>query len=108
MELPGLSVVIPNFNHAQYLPRCLEAILAQSVQPQKFLVIDDASTDDSIQVIESYAHRFPHLRLVRNERNQGVTPTINRELQVAMDDFVCFGADGLLPSLDGGLIPLDG
>lgn len=101
MELPGLSVVIPNYNHAQYLPRCLEAIFAQSVQPQEILVIDDASTDDSIQVIESYARRFPHLRLIRNERNQGVIPTINRGLQMAAGDLFYSAAadDNILPGL---------
>ncbi len=99
MELPRLSVIIPNYNHAQYLPQCLEAMLAQSIQPQEILVIDDASTDNSVEVIEDYAARHPRVRLVRNERNQGVLPNINRGLNAATADYVYFAAadDFILP-----------
>ena len=99
MGKQNLSVIIPNYNHARYLPRCLDAVIEQSVQPSEILVIDDGSTDDSIRVIESYARRFSHLRLVRNELNQGVVPTINRGLQIAASEYVYFSAadDFILP-----------
>jgi len=54
MNAPGLSVIVPNYNHARCLPRCLDALLAQSVPAGEILVIDDASTDDSVRIIESY------------------------------------------------------
>jgi hypothetical protein len=99
MELPSLSVVIPNFNHAQYLPRCLDALLAQSVQPREILVIDDCSTDDSVKLIEGYATKHPHVRLIRNEKNLGVIPNLNHGLRLASSDYVYFAAadDFVLP-----------
>ncbi len=99
MPTADLSVVIPNFNHAHYLPRALDAILAQSVQPRELLVVDDASTDDSVRVLEDYARRFPHLRLVRNERNLGVVGAMNRGAQLAVGRFLGFAAadDYVLP-----------
>lgn len=99
MNAPGLSVIIPNYNHAQHLSQCLDAMLGQSVQTGEILVIDDASTDDSVPIIESYARRFPQLRLIRNPRNQGVIPTINHGLHVATHEYVYFGAadDFILP-----------
>src|SRR5262245_27676203 len=64
-----LSVVIPNYNHAPYLPRCLGALLSQSVLPREIIVLDDASTDNSVAVVKCLAGRSPLIRLVRNEQN---------------------------------------
>ncbi len=70
--------VFRTYNHARYLPQVLESVLTQSVRPLEVLVLDDASTDDSVQVIQQYAARDPLVRLVRNERNLGVVATLNR------------------------------
>lgn len=99
MNAPGLSVIILNHNHAQNLSQCLDTMLGQSVQAGEILVIDDASTDDNAPIIESYARRFPQLRLIRNPCNQGVVSTIDHGLQVAVHEYVYFGAadDFILP-----------
>src|SRR5882762_4010768 len=99
IRLPSLSVVVLNYNHAEYLPRSLGAILGQSVQPLEILVMDDASTDNSIEVIENLGRQHPHIRLHRNERNLGVVPNINRGIDLAMGDYVLSAAadDELVP-----------
>lgn len=98
-SLPTLSVVVPNFNHAQYLPRCLNALLSQSVPPLEILVIDDASTDDSVQIAEAYERRHANVRLIRNETNQGVVVNLNRGLEYAGGERVYFASadDMVLP-----------
>lgn len=108
MNLPRASVVIPNYNHAKFLPRCLDALLHQSVPPHEVIVIDDASKDDSLEVLEAYARRYPLLRVVRNEQNKGVCFTLNRGLDLAQGDYVCFPAadDEVLPGLFEHLLPL--
>ena len=97
--MPSLTACIPNYNHSQYLPEALDAVLAQSRPPDEFLVLDDASTDNSVEIIESYAARCPYLRLVRNERNLGVVRSLDRLLRMAQGDYVYFGAadDYVLP-----------
>ncbi|HEX4612793.1 MAG TPA: glycosyltransferase family 2 protein, partial [Urbifossiella sp.] len=99
MPTADLSVVMPNYNHARYLPRALDAIFAQSVLPREVVVVDDASTDNSVAVLEGYARRFPHLRLVRNERNLGVVGAMNRGAQLALGRYLGFAAadDYVLP-----------
>jgi glycosyltransferase involved in cell wall biosynthesis len=99
MSLPRLSVIIPNYNHARELPRSLDAILAQSVLPTEILVMDDASTDHSLEVLDAYARRSPLLRVHRGERNHGVCAVMNRGLELAAGDFVSFPAadDEVLP-----------
>lgn len=92
MATPRLSVIIPNFNHGKYLPRSVGAVLRQSVQPLEILVVDDASTDDSVAVVESIAREQPIVRLHRNERNLGVIANMNRSLDLARGDYLLLAA----------------
>lgn len=72
MTGPTLSVVMPNYNHAHYLPRSIKAIAEQTRPPDEFLILDDASTDNSVEIIAAHAERYPCIRLIRNQRNAGV------------------------------------
>jgi glycosyltransferase involved in cell wall biosynthesis len=75
---PTVSVVLPNYNHARFIGGALSALAGQTKPADEIIVIDDASTDDSISVIEGFRRVLPQLRLLRNERNIGVNPTLNR------------------------------
>jgi len=101
MNLPTLSVVIPNYNHGHLLPRCLDSILTQSVQATEIMIIDDGSTDNSVEIVEQWIKKHPSIRLLRNERNMGVVYTVNRALDLAAGDFVHFPAadDVVMPGL---------
>lgn len=97
--VPALSVILPNYNHAEYLPRALDALLSQGLPPAEIIVVDDCSTDGSRDTIGRYADRHPSIRLLPNERNVGVIPTLSRGLGEARGQFVYFGAadDFVLP-----------
>jgi glycosyltransferase involved in cell wall biosynthesis len=99
MKLPTLSVVIPNFNHAKYLPRCLNALLSQSVRPDEILIVDDASTDNSVEVIREFAQKHSFIRLLQNDQNRKVMFTTNRGIDAATGEFVFLQAadDNVLP-----------
>jgi glycosyltransferase involved in cell wall biosynthesis len=99
MNLPTLSVIIPNYNHAQLLPQCLNALLSQSVQPREIIVIDDGSTDNSVEVIRGFASQHPVIKLLQNDKNRGVTFTVNRGIDSAVGAFVYLQAsdDVILP-----------
>ena len=101
MKRPTLSIVVPNYNHGHYLPECLDSILSQSWPPDELIVIDDASTDNSVAVIERYRQQHPQMRLHRNERNRGVLWNLNWGMTQATGDFIYFPAadDVLLPGL---------
>jgi hypothetical protein len=96
---PTVSVVMSNYNYARFLPQALEAILAQSYRPKEIIIIDDASTDHSVAVIEQFACQEPLIRFIRNERNMGILHNLTRLLELASGDYL-YGAasdDKVLP-----------
>ena len=89
-----LSVIMPNHNHAALLPRAVEAALSQSRPPHELIVVDDASTDDSVRVLDELRARHPAVRLVRRETNGGVLEAFHTGLEHASGDwFYGAGAD---------------
>ena len=101
MSRPSLSVIVPNYNHGRYLREAVAAIAAQSYPPAEILVVDDASTDDSLAVLEELRRGDPRIQYLRNESNRGVIATLNRGLENVSGDYVmCAGADDkVLPGL---------
>jgi hypothetical protein len=70
--MPKVSVIIPNYNHARYLAQRLDSVLNQSFQDFEIIVLDDASNDDSLRVLERYLGQ-DKLTFHFNERNSGNT-----------------------------------
>ena len=98
-EAPTLSVLFPNYNDARFLPEQLNSMLQQSYRPKEIIIIDDASTDNSVEVIEAFIAKEPRIRLMRNERNMGVEHNINRLIGEATGDYLYLSAadDMVLP-----------
>jgi len=72
MEVPAVSVIIPLYNAEKYIAECLDSILLQTFQDFEVIVVDDCSTDKSIEIVESYREKFGgRLRLARTETNSG-------------------------------------
>lgn len=75
-KFADLTVVIPNYNYGKYLPMRIESILNQTVKPKEIILLDDNSTDDSIEVVKpllevarkTYGIKY---RIIRNNDNQG-------------------------------------
>ena len=101
MNPPRLSVLIPVFNAAAFLPECLESVLAQDLQDMEILLGDNCSSDRSREIIASYAARDQRIRWWKNPENLGMAGNLNRCLDEAMGDYVkCIMADDKLASSD--------
>lgn len=92
MTRPTLSVVMPNYNHARYLPTAIEELLTQSRPPDELLVLDDASTDNSLEVLRELAARHRVIRVISLERNSGVLAAHRRLFAEARGDYLYAGA----------------
>ncbi|MDP3722460.1 MAG: glycosyltransferase family 2 protein [Candidatus Omnitrophota bacterium] len=78
---PRVTVLLPVYNGMPYLAEAIESVLAQTFTDFELLIIDDASTDESVACIQRYPD--PRIRLVRNERNMGQVWSLNRGLVLA-------------------------
>jgi glycosyltransferase involved in cell wall biosynthesis len=98
MNNPLVSIIIPTYNRAEYLDRAVQSALSQTYNNIEVIVVDDASTDNTAQVVRSFESE--KLRYIRNEENIGAPRTRNRGLQEANGEFVNFldDDDELLPT----------
>lgn len=87
-----ISVLIPNFNHGNYLGLQLDSMLEQTRLPDEIIIIDDASTDNSLEVIEKYVKKYAFIKLIKNKNNHGVEYNINKLLDHAKGDYVFLSA----------------
>jgi len=92
MKNSTVSVVIPNYNHAHFLENAIRSYLRQTHQPLEIIVVDDGSTDNSIEVVEKMAQAVSHIYLIRLPRNLGVNKAIAEGLNRAQGDYVVFTA----------------
>ena len=88
MTQATLSVVIPNFNHGHYIKEAVESVMDQSFQPLEVILVDDASTDDSLAVAGELADLHSQVRVVKNESNLGAVPTTSRGIRHASGNYV--------------------
>ncbi|MFQ5576080.1 MAG: glycosyltransferase family 2 protein [Anaerolineae bacterium] len=77
---PTLSVIIPNWNGARYLPTCFNALARQTYPALQTILVDNASTDNSIQLTQN---TFPWVNIIRLPRNLGLTGALNRGIRQA-------------------------
>lgn len=86
MVAPRVTVLMPVYNAEPFLREAIDSILAQSFRPFEFLIIDDGSTDSSAEIVSSY--RDPRIRLVRNQKNLGITATLNKGIALASCELI--------------------
>ncbi len=87
-RMPTVSVVVPNYNYARFMEARLSCIAGQSIRLHEIIVLDDASTDDSLDVLERLAARFD-MRVIANTANSGsVCRQWLRGVQAASGDLV--------------------
>ena len=87
---PLVSIIVPNYNHARYLKERLDSIYNQTYRHFEVILLDDCSTDGSVEVLKEYARKYPeNTRLVANEHNSGkVFHQWNKGLELARGEFV--------------------
>jgi glycosyltransferase involved in cell wall biosynthesis len=96
-EAPLLGVVVPVYDVADYLPECLDSVLAQSHDRLDVVVVDDGSPDASGEIAEQYAARDPRVRVVHID-NRGLGAARNEGLRHVRGDYVGFAdSDDVVP-----------
>lgn len=84
--MPEVSVLMPAYNRAGIIAQAIESVLTQTFSDFELLVIDDGSTDETVEVVQRYDD--PRIRLVRHDVNRGQTPTRNHGLELANGRYI--------------------
>lgn len=84
-----VSVLIPVYNVAQYLPKCLDSIVNQTYQQLQVVVVDDGSSDNSLSIVKDYAAKYPFVEVYHQE-NAGVAAARNNLLSHVKGDYILF------------------
>jgi len=95
-----VAIVLSNFNHGLYLRQSLGGICGQTRAADEIIVIDDGSTDDSVDIVREFADRHSTLQLLQNPHNIGLQASIARVLPLVTADYLVWTAsdDRLLPA----------
>ena len=102
---PKISVIVPAYNNAPWLPRCLDSILAQTYENLEVIAVNDGSTDDTARVLDAYAEKDARVRAIHKE-NGGVTSARLRGVEESAGDWIGFvdGDDFIEPQMYADLM----
>lgn len=84
-----ISVIIPVYNVAPYLAKCLDSVLAQTMSDIEVICVNDGSTDNSGKILQDYAAKDRRVKII-NQNNQGISAARNAGLKVVQSDYVMF------------------
>lgn len=90
LETPKVSVIVPVYNVEQYLPRCLDSLINQTLKELEIVIVNDGSPDGSQQIIDSYQKQYPTKIKALKKENGGLSDARNFGLDNANGEFIAF------------------
>ena len=88
--MPKISVIIPVYNVEKYLRQCLDSVINQTFKDLEIICVNDASTDNSLCILEEYAQKDNRIVIFQNEKNSGLGLTRNHGLKYATGEYIHF------------------
>ena len=90
---PLISLVLPVYNGARYLPLALDSIFAQSFTDFELIAVDDCSTDATPAILADYAARHPNMRVLTNQANSKLPASLNNGFRAARGRWFSWTSD---------------
>lgn len=85
-----VSIITPNYNCGRFIAQTIESVLMQTYKNWEMIIVDDCSTDDSIQIAMFYAQKDKRIKILCNETNSGAAISRNRAIEIANGEFIAF------------------
>lgn len=86
---PKLSIITPVYNGASFIGSCIENVIAQNCPQAEHIILDACSTDNTVDIIRSYAERYPHIRWI-SEKDKGQSDAMNNGIALARGTILSF------------------
>ncbi len=80
---PTVSIGLPVYNGSRFIRKAIDSMLAQTLTDFELIIVDNASTDDTVEICREYAQRDERVRLIENEKNLGAAPNFNKAFHLA-------------------------
>lgn len=88
MSRPVISIIMPVYNGEKYLRESIDSILSQTFTDFELLVVNDGSTDGSVEIIQYYEKQDPRVKLIHNRLGKGIAGALNTGLSVSKGDYL--------------------
>lgn len=89
IDIAKVSVIVPVYNSEKYLDRCIKSILNQKLEDMEVILVNDGSTDKSLEIIKKYAKESDRIKII-NKPNKGVSSARNSGIDAAGGDYIGF------------------
>ena len=84
-----ISLILPVYNVEEYIKECLESILCQTYKDYQLIVVDDGSTDKSLDIVYSFEKKFKNINILK-QRNKGVSEARNLALDYVKGEYILY------------------
>ena len=85
-----MSIITPLYNGEEFIKDAVESVLAQTYENWELLVIDDGSADNGYNIVKEYSDKDKRIKLLKNEKNSGVTKTRNKGIESSKGRYIAF------------------
>lgn len=93
MTTPEISIVLPTYNGSALLPRAIESCLAQTFQNFELIIVDDCSTDNTLEIAQAFAKKDSRIKVCPNATNQKLPASLNKGFAAATGKFLTWTSD---------------
>ncbi|MFL5747110.1 MAG: glycosyltransferase family 2 protein [Niastella sp.] len=93
MELPLISIVLPTYNGSKYIAQSIQSCLQQTYANFELIIVDDCSTDNTPDIIRSYAQKDSRIKAIRNEKNKKLPLSLNTGFEAAGGKYFTWTSD---------------
>jgi len=83
-----ISIITPNYNYASFIEQTIRSVIYQKYNNFEHIIVDDGSTDNSVDVIQKYVEKYPNKIIMIKQENKGQTYAINEALKHAKGDII--------------------
>ncbi|NLD25278.1 glycosyltransferase family 2 protein [Candidatus Dojkabacteria bacterium] len=88
MQNPKVTVLMPAYNAEKYIETAIESILNQTYKDFEFIIVNDCSTDSTLDIIKKYAKKDKRIKIISNKENQKIAQTLNNGLKEAKGKYI--------------------